>query len=70
LVHSPDTDLQVSLPELETLLAQCVEKKTETQRDMNEQLAAVKQEAVRKEMERGIQQTLSQLLGQLENRLQ
>jgi hypothetical protein len=64
--YFPDADLQISLSELDSLLARCVEEKLGAQRDMDEQLAAVKQEAVRKEMERDIQQTLNQLLSQLE----
>jgi molecular chaperone DnaK (HSP70) len=62
--HFPNTDLQVSLVELESLLAQCVERKAEEQRNTDKELAAAKQQGVqqvREEMEQKIQQMISQL---------
>jgi predicted transcriptional regulator len=62
--HFPNTDLRVSLAELKSLLAQCVERKAEEQRNTDKKLAAVKQQGVqqvREEMEQKIQQMISQL---------
>ena len=63
--HFPNTDLQVSLVELESLLAQYKEKKTEEQSNRDQKLAAAKQEAVRKVQEE-MEQKLEQLRTQLE----
>jgi DNA-binding transcriptional MerR regulator len=62
--HFPNTDLRVSLAELESLLAQCVERKAEEQRNTDKELAAAKQQGVqqvREAMEQKIQQMISQL---------
>jgi len=62
--HFPNTNLQVSLAELEVLLTQCKERKAEAQRNTDQKLAAAKQEGVqevREEMEQKIQQMMDQL---------
>jgi len=62
--HFPNTNLQVSLAELESLLTQCKERKAEAQRNTDQKLAAAKQEGVqevREEMEQKVQQMLAQL---------
>ena len=62
--HFPNTDLRVSLAELEALLAQCMERKAEEPRNTDKELAAAKQKGVqqvREEMEQKIQQMISQL---------
>ncbi len=62
--HFCNTDLQVSLAELESLLAQCGERKAEEQRNKDQKLAAAKQEAVRKAQE-AMERKLEQLKDQL-----
>jgi DNA-binding transcriptional MerR regulator len=62
--HFPNTNLQVSLAELEVLLTQCKERKAEAQRDVDQKLAAAKQEAVQK-VQKEMEQKLEQLKAQL-----
>jgi energy-coupling factor transporter ATP-binding protein EcfA2 len=62
--HFPNTDLQVSVVELESLLAQYKEKKTEALRNTDIKLAAAKQEAVLK-----VQEEMGQKLEQLKAQL-